>query len=50
MARRLLGTKPLPEPMLPNCQMDHNELNSVTWSVNLNSNIFIKENSFENIR
>ena len=57
MACRLVGAKPLSEPLLEYCELDHWEQKSVKWTIgnknqwnlNRNSNIFIQENAFENI-
>ena len=47
MACRLFGTKPLPEPKLPYCQLDPKD--QIQWNSNQNSYIFIDENVFENV-
>ena len=47
IAWRLFGAKPLPEPMLPCCQLDSWKKNSVEIESLENSNIFIQENAFE---
>ena len=47
MACCLFGTKPLSEPMLAHCQLDHLERTSVKFYQN--SNIFIQEYAFENV-
>ena len=47
MACRLLGAKPLPEPVVTYCQLDPQEQTSVNF-FNRNPNIFIDENTFEN--
>ena len=47
MACRLLGAKPLPEPMLANCQLDSWQQISVKFY--RYSTIFIQENAFENV-
>ena len=47
MACRLFGTKPLSELMLAYCQLGLWE--QIQWNFNQNSNIFIKENEFENV-
>ena len=47
MACRLFGTKPLPEPMLAYCQLDSWE--HILVKLNLNSIIFIQENTIENV-
>ena len=45
MACRLVGAKPLTEPMLEYCQLDSKEQTSVKfWS-----NFFIQENAFESV-
>ena len=46
MAFRLVGAKPLSEPMLEYCKLDPWEQNSIKF--NRNSYIFIEENAFEN--
>ena len=45
MACRLFGAKPLPESMLPYCQLDLK--NKLHW--NSNTKLFIQENSSENV-
>ena len=45
IAWRLFGAKPLPEPMLPCCQLD--SWKKIQWKSNQNSIIFIQENAFE---
>ena len=47
MACRLAGAKPLSEPMLGNCCLDHR--NKFKWTLNRHSYIFIQENAFENV-
>ena len=47
MACPLVGAKPLSEPMLEFCHLDHWEPTSVYFD--LNSNIFIHENGFESV-
>ena len=47
MVCRLVGAKPLPEPMLENCYLDPR--NRLQWNVNRNLYIFIQENPFENV-
>ena len=47
MACRLVGAKPLPEPML--ALVNWTPRNKLQWNVNRNSYIFIQENSFENV-
>ena len=47
MAWRLDVAKPLTEPTLENCQLDPG--NKLQWNFNRNSNIFVQENSFENV-
>ena len=47
MACRLLGAKPLSEPMLTSSQLCIR--NKIKWNINRNSNVFIKENAFENV-
>ena len=47
MVCRLFGAKPLSEPMMTYCQLDHKEHISIKY--HLNSKVFIQENSFENI-
>ena len=47
MAWRLFDAKPLPEPMLPYCQLDFWE--QITYNLHQNSIIFIQENVFENV-
>ena len=44
-ACRLVGAKPLPEPMLYHCQLDRQEQNSFNCSGNVN--IFIEENALK---
>ena len=44
MACRLVGAKPLFEPMLEYCS---NLWNKIQWNLNRNLNIFIHENAFE---
>ena len=44
MACRLLGAKPLSEPMLIYSQLD-----KIEWNINQNSSISIQENTFENV-
>ena len=47
MACRLFGAKPLPEPMLPYCQLDPWE--QTHWHLNQNTlKLFIRENTLEN--
>ena len=47
MACRLVGTKPLSEPMMDNFYLDHMEK---TWLYfNQNSYIFIEENAVQNV-
>ena len=47
MAFRLVGVKPLSEPMLEYCKLDPWERNSIKF--NQNSCIFIQGNAFENV-
>ena len=47
MACRLVGAKPLPEPMMEYCYLDPR--NKLQINVNRNSYIFIKKNPFENV-
>ena len=47
MACRLAGAKPLSEPMLEYCQLDHWE--KLEWKLNQNLYILIHENAFENV-
>ena len=42
MACRLTSAKPLSEPMLEYCKLEH-------WSFHLNTTILIQENAFENV-
>ena len=44
MACRLFGAKPLPEPMLAYCQLDHWEQISVKFELEK-----IQENAFQNV-
>ena len=46
MACCLFGTKPLPEPMMTNCQYDPEE--KFQWYFNQNSVMFIQGNEFQN--
>ena len=46
MACRLFGTKPLSEPILPNCQLDTKEHSSVKFYLKFKS--FIQRNVLEN--
>ena len=48
MACRLIGAKPLSEPMLIYCQLGHR--NKFQWIFNLNSNFAIQENAFKKRR
>ena len=45
MTCRLFGAKPLPEPMLNYCQLDHEEQTSVKFE----SKLFIHENAVGNV-
>ena len=45
MACHLFGAKPLPEPVVTYCQLDHWEQISVKF--NWNFKLFIQENAFE---
>ena len=47
VACHLFGTKPLPEPMLTNCQLDPKEQTSVEFKSKYM--IFIHKNAFENV-
>ena len=47
MACRLTGAKPLSEPMLPYCQLDHKEYISVKFHLKLK--YVIQENAFETV-
>ena len=47
MACRLFGTKPLPEPMLADCQLDAQEQTSVKFESKYK--LFIDENAFQNV-
>ena len=47
MACRLAGTKPLSEPMLEYCQLDHWEQTSVKFKSQFNQ--FVGEIAFENV-
>ena len=47
MTCRLYGSKPLPEPMLLYCQLDHWEQTSVKYKSKYKA--FIQENAFENV-
>ena len=47
MACRLARAKPLPEPMLTYCQLALK--NKFQWNFYRNYNIFIEENSIENV-
>ena len=47
MACRLVGAKPLSEPMLIYCHLVPKEL--IQWNFNRKSNIFIQENAFESV-
>ena len=47
MACRLIGTKPLSEPMLIHCKFG--SWNKFLWNFNENSNLFIQENVFKNV-
>ena len=47
MACRLVGAKPLSEPM-PNI-FNSNIRNELQWNIKRNSYIFIQENAFENV-
>ena len=47
MACRLIGAKPLSEPMM--VIFYWNIGNKFQWNFNLNSNIFIQENAFDNV-
>ena len=50
MTRCMLGTKPLPEPMLNYCQLDPKEHTSMIFFFwGRGSQIFIQENQFENV-
>ena len=44
MTYHLVGTKPLPEPMLSYCQLDPR--NKLQWNLNYNTKLFIHENAF----
>ena len=46
-ACRLFDTKPLPQPMQPYCQLDLSTL--ISMKLQAKYNIFIRENTFENI-
>ena len=47
MACRLVGAKPLPEPMLQ--FVNKTIRNKLQWNFSRNSNIFIHENAFESV-
>ena len=47
MACRLFGAKPLLGPMLTYCELGHTEQSSLIFQ--LNSDILIEENAFENV-
>ena len=47
MACRLIGAKPLSEPMLEYCWLD--PWNKLQWNFNRNSESFIQENVFESV-
>ena len=48
MGCHLSGAKPLPEPILPYCKLDHWEQTSVKFELKLNK-IVIRENAFESV-
>ena len=48
MACRLVGAKPLSEPVLKYCKLDHQE-KKLQWNINQNSYISIEENEIENV-
>ena len=48
MACRLSSAKPLPEPMLPYCQLDPRE-KKLQWNSNRNKTLFIHQNAFETV-
>ena len=48
MACRLFGAKPLSEPMLEYCLLDHGEQISMQF-FNQNTTIFTEENDLENV-
>ena len=47
MARRLVGAKPLSEPLLGYSQLDPKD--KIQWNISRNLKIFIQENAFENV-
>ena len=47
MACHLFGTKPLPEPMLTNCQLQSQEQTAVKFKSKYK--VFIDENAFDNV-
>ena len=47
MACRPLGAKPLPEPVLTCCQLDHWEITSLKFQSTYKT--FIHENTFQNV-
>ena len=50
MACRLVGAKPLSEPMLEYCYFSNwNLSNKLQWNFNQNSNIFIQESALKNV-